>query len=66
VIFQSENIPTWREAKVAAKTQIDAMGRAGEEATLMRETQPFFSIPDLAARWRVSRSGRSQARHEYV
>lgn len=44
------------KAKVAATREIGAMDRASEATQLMRDTQLFFSISDLAARWRVSRS----------
>jgi hypothetical protein len=41
---------------MASIAQTDATERAGDAARPRAHAQPFFSIADLAARWRVSRS----------
>jgi len=41
---------------MASIAQTDAIGTAADAARPRTDAQPFFSISDLAARWRVSRS----------
>ncbi len=41
---------------MASIAQIDATEKAGDATRPKADARPFFSIADLAARWRVSRS----------
>jgi hypothetical protein len=52
-VFQKHMISEGQsETPVSAFTQIATTNRPGEET---RPTQPFYSIADLAMRWRCSR-----------
>lgn len=53
--ISSKRLGAWK-VRVASVAQPDATARFGDAARPKGDGQAFFSISDLAVRWRVSRS----------